>query len=251
MPRLIIIFGIIGIYIGMWIKRNEIGMLFLEKETPHLLRILNQEELHVFTIRRITKGLIIVGVGIMAFIVNQPMVVWIGLCLLAVIIVKWPELRLKTKYRKQCNQLKVEFPIWLRQLQILLQHNTVVQSLKLSYSHAPQLFKIALNDLVVELEKTPQELTLYTSFLDEYQSIEVQRAMKLLYRYNAIGSEDATRQLSRLIQATTKWLRDQRASTQSTTISIVGWWGMLPLIGVSGLFLIMMVQTVMSILERR
>lgn len=251
MPRLILISGVIVAYIGLWIKSDAIGLLFLEKETPHLLRILNQGEVTTFTRRRITKGLIILGIGIVAFSVNQPTLIWVGLCLLAVVIVKWPEIRLKTMYRTRCNQLKVEFPIWLRQLQILLQHNTVVQSLKLSHSHAPQLFKIALSDLVAELEKTPQELALYTTFLDEYQSIEVQRAMKLLYRYNAIGSEDATRQLSRLIQATTKWLRDQRASTQSTTLAIVGWWGMLPLVGVSGLFMIMMVQTVMTILERR
>lgn len=75
--------------------------------------------------------------------------------------------------------------------------------------------------------------------------------MKLLYRYNRVGSQDATRQLSRLIQATTKWLRDQRFNQQSTTISLVGWWGMLPLLGVGGLFLVMMVQTIMTLLERR
>lgn len=251
MQRIILLSVLSIAYLIAWIKKDLLGKLFLEKETEQLLHMLNRGDVNTFSSKRMTKGLIVGGVSLVSFIMNQTVIVWLGLFIGSIVMIKWPEIALKKLYQSKKSQLKIEFPIWLRQLQILLQHNTVVQSLKLSYSHAPVLFKVALNELVIELEKTPQDLMLYTSFLQEYQSIEVQRAMKLLYRYNAIGSEDATRQLSRLIQVTTKWLRDQRTSTHDSSLSAVGWWGMLPLIGVSGLFLVMMVQTIMTILERR
>lgn len=251
MERIITILIVVIIYLLLWLNKKTLEKLFLEKETPNLLRILEREEVSEFSSKRISKGLLIMGLSLLSLILNQSVIVCLSWFVLAILIIKWPALVLKQLYQKRLNQLKIEFPIWLRQLQILLQHNTVVQSLRLSQSHAPQLFKVALKDLILQLELSPHDLLLYTSFLQEYQSIEVQRAMKLLYRYNRVGSSDATRQLSRLIQATTKWLRDQRFNQQSTTISLVGWWGLLPLLGVGGLFLVMMVQTIMTLLERR
>ena len=251
MERIITILIVVIIYLLLWLNKKTLEKLFLEKETPNLLRILEREEVSEFSSKRVSKGLLILGLSLLSLILNQSVIVCLSWFVLAILIIKWPALVLKQLYQKRLNQLKIEFPIWLRQLQILLQHNTVVQSLRLSQSHAPQLFKVALKDLILQLELSPHDLLLYTSFLQEYQSIEVQRAMKLLYRYNRVGSSDATRQLSRLIQATTKWLRDQRFNQQSTTISLVGWWGLLPLLGVGGLFLVMMVQTIMTLLERR
>lgn len=251
MERLIYILIVGVIYALLWLNKKTLEKLFLEKETPILLHILEREEVSEFSSKRVTKGLLVMGLSLLSLALNLSAFVSLSWIVIAILMIKWPALVLKQLYKKRLNQLKIEFPIWLRQLQILLQHNTVVQSLRLSQSHAPQLFKVALRDLVVQLELTPHDLLLYTNFLQEYQSIEVQRAMKLLYRYNRVGSQDATRQLSRLIQATTKWLRDQRFNQQSTTISLVGWWGMLPLLGVGGLFLVMMVQTIMTLLERR
>lgn len=251
MERIITILIVVIIYLLLWLNKKTLEKLFLEKETPNLLRILEREEVSEFSSKRVSKGLLILGLSLLSLILNQSVIVCLSWFVLAILIIKWPALVLKQLYQKRLNQLKIEFPIWLRQLQILLQHNTVVQSLRLSQSHAPQLFKVALKDLILQLELSPHDLLLYTSFLQEYQSIEVQRAMKLLYRYNRVGSHDATRQLSRLIHATTKWLRDQRFNQQSTTISLVGWWGLLPLLGVGGLFLVMMVQTIMTLLERR
>jgi hypothetical protein len=251
MERLIVIIVSLSLYSFLWLNKKTLQKLFLEKETPKLLHILDRGDVEVFSKQRIHRGLWVIGLAILSYLLNQSMVTWMSLICCAVGVIKWPEVTLRRIYQRRLNQLKIEFPIWLRQLQILLQHNTVLQSLRLSQSHAPILFKVALKELVIQLEETPQDLSLYTAFLNEYQSIEVQRAMKLLYRYNAIGSDDSTRQLSRLILATTKWLRDQRSSIHSTTLSLTGWWGMLPLLGVSGLFLVMMIQTMLTLLERR
>jgi hypothetical protein len=251
MERIVVIIICLLLYGFLWLNKKTLGKLFLEKETVKLLHILERGDVDAFSSQRIKRGLLVLGLAILSYLLGQGVLNWMSLVGCAIVVIKWPEVTLKRIYQRRLNQLKIEFPIWLRQLQILLQHNTVLQSLRLSQSHAPILFKVALKELVIQLENTPQDLSLYTSFLNDYQSIEVQRAMKLLYRYNAIGSDDSTRQLSRLILATTKWLRDQRSSIHSTTLSLTGWWGMCPLLGVSGLFLVMMVQTMLTLLERR
>lgn len=251
MERIVVIIICLLLYGFLWLNKKTLGKLFLEKETVKLLHILERGDVDTFSSHRINRGLLVLGLAILSYLLGQGVLNWISLVGCSIVVIKWPEITLKRIYQRRLNQLKIEFPIWLRQLQILLQHNTVLQSLRLSQSHAPILFKVALKELVIQLENTPQDLSLYTSFLNDYQSIEVQRAMKLLYRYNAIGSDDSTRQLSRLILATTKWLRDQRSSIHSTTLSLTGWWGMCPLLGVSGLFLVMMVQTMLTLLERR
>lgn len=251
MERIVVLIICLLLYTFLWLNKKTLEKLFLEKETIKLLHILDRGDVEQFSAQRINHGLSVLGLAILSYLLGQEVLNWMSLVVCALIVIKWPEVTLKRIYQRRLNQLKIEFPIWLRQLQILLQHNTVLQSLRLSQSHAPMLFKVALKELVIQLENTPQDLSLYTSFLSDYQSIEVQRAMKLLYRYNAIGSDDSTRQLSRLILATTKWLRDQRSSIHSTTLSLTGWWGMCPLLGVSGLFLVMMVQTMLTLLERR
>lgn len=251
MERMMALWIGLGLYIFLWINKKTLERLFLEKETEHLLHILERGSCDVFSSKRLTRGLLVLGLALLSFALELGLMQSLGWVGLSLWMIKWPNIQLHQLHHKRLNQLKIEFPIWLRQLQILLQHNTVVQSLKLSSSHAPSLFKVALKELVIELEQAPHDLSLYTSFLQDYQSIEVLRAMKLLYRYNAIGSDDSTRQLSRLILATTKWLRDQRSSIQSTSLSMIGWWGMLPLMGVCGVFIVMLGQTFMTLLERR
>jgi hypothetical protein len=165
-------------------------------------------------------------------------------------VYKLPYIHLKGKFKGKVQQLKYEFPIWLRQLQILLQNNTVVVSLEKSSNLAPQLIQSHLDDFIVKLKNNPQDLTSYMYFLKNYECIEIERAMKLLFRYNSVGKEDSMRQLNRMIQTTAKWLREQRLNAQSSKNQMKQWWGMLPLFGVTIVFITMMIQTFMTLMER-
>jgi amino acid permease len=80
--------------------------------------------------------------------------------------------------------------------------------------------------------------------------MEVTRAMKLLYRYNAVGQADSVRQLNRMITTTGKWLRQQRISDQGSQSALFQWWGILPLLSVTIVFLVMMMVTITSFMER-
>lgn len=153
---------------------------------------------------------------------------------------------LKDKHKKKSNLLKFQFPIWLRQLQILLQTNTVGQSLLLSYEHAPLLIQEDLKKLIQSIESDALSITPYLNFLKSYRLCEIERAMKLLYRYNTVGKEDAYMQFNRMIQTTTKWLRNERESHHKDSLLLYEWFAMVPLLGVTVLFLAIMCEVVMN-----
>ena len=89
-------------------------------------------------------------------------------------------------------------------------------------------------------------ITPYLNFLRSYRLSEIERAMKLLYRYNTIGKDDAYHQFNRMIQTTTKWLRSEREQHHQDSLAIYEWFSMIPLIGVTILFLAIMCDVILN-----
>lgn len=166
--------------------------------------------------------------------------------LLFVLLVKMEDWKVKQKRKKESNLLKFQFPIWLRQLQILLQTNTVSQSLQLSLLYAPKLIQDDLAKLIQEINQDALNITPYLNFLSMYHLSEIERAMKLLYRYNTVGKDDAYLQFNRMIQTTTKWLRSERDQHHKDFLSSYEWLSMIPLFGVTVLFLAIMCEILMN-----
>jgi hypothetical protein len=169
---------------------------------------------------------------------------------LVFLVYRWPYMKLKKRFDGSVQRLKYEFPIWLRQLQILLQSNTVAVSMEISIPMAPLMIRSHLFHLISQIRQSPQNIRTYTDFLSGYRLMEVTRAMKLLYRYNAVGQADSVRQLNRMITTTGKWLRQQRIDDQGSQSALFQWWGILPLLSVTIVFLVMMMVTITSFMER-
>jgi hypothetical protein len=169
---------------------------------------------------------------------------------LVFMVYRWPYMKLMKKFNGTIQHLRYEFPIWLRQLQILLQSNTVAVSMEISIPMAPLMIRSQLHQLINQIRQTPQQIDTYTDFLSGYRLMEVTRAMKLLYRYNAVGQADSVRQLNRMITTTGKWLRQQRIQDQGSQSALIQWWGILPLLSVTVVFLVMMMVTITSFMER-
>lgn len=131
---------------------------------------------------------------------------------------------------------------------MLLQTNTVSQSLKLSYDYAPDLIKNDLKILIDGIDKDALNITPYLNFLKSYRISEIERAMKLLYRYNTVGKDDAYIQFNRMIQTTTKWLRGERDEHHKNSLALYEWISILPLFGVTILFLAIMCEVIMNML---
>jgi hypothetical protein len=241
---------IIMLWLLLMINRGILSDLFMEKDAEQLLKMTDGPSISKFMNQRLLQSLSLVLLVVLSIYLQGSLLhvlIWI---VVAVLVYKLPYIRLKGKFRSKVQQLKYEFPIWLRQLQILLQNNTVVVSLEKSTNLAPQLIQSHLEDFIIQLKSNPQDLMSYMYFLKSYECIEIERAMKLLFRYNTVGKEDSMRQLNRMIQTTAKWLREQRLDVQSSKNQMKQWWGMLPLFGVTIVFITMMIQTFKTLMER-
>ena len=178
---------------------------------------------------------------------NYSLVYLCFIFILFLLIFKLEYIKRKQEEKKKLKQLKFQFPIWLRQLQILLQCNNVIHALRISKEAAPILIKEDLNVLISKIEKDSIQFQPYLEFLSQYHLPEIERAMKLLYRYQMVGQQDTDIQFQRMIQTTTKWLRSERETRNDEKMMIYQWWGILPLMGVTVLFMCLMSEILINL----
>ncbi|MDP3306420.1 MAG: hypothetical protein Q8S15_10120 [Erysipelotrichaceae bacterium] len=220
-----------------------------ESDLDHLCRMSNVE-LDYFQFNRLKVALRASLILPFLMFVKVSWSMQLPFIVLVVLVYRWPYMNLVKRFNGSIQHLRYEFPIWLRQLQILLQSNTVAVSMEISIPMAPLMIRAQLHQLIHQIRQAPQQIDTYTDFLSGYRLMEVTRAMKLLYRYNAVGQADSVRQLNRMITTTGKWLRQQRIQDQESQSVLLQWWGILPLLSVTVVFLVMMMVTITSFMER-
>ncbi len=167
-----------------------------------------------------------------------------------IFVYKSPYLRLKHQARKHIQLVRYQFPIYLRQLQILLQNNTVVNAVEQSLAYVPEVLKDDIHVFHSALLEDSRSLSTYITQMQAYQLPEITRAFKWLYRYQSIGSQDAYRQFNRMILSTSKWLRQARIHQKQNAVGIYQWMGMLPLVGVTVVFISAMLSVALTLFER-
>ncbi len=241
---------ILVLWLLLLINRDVLSMLVKEKDVDQLLKMTSSTSSKKFQDKRLLQSLSVVLLIVLSIYFQWQLLYVLIWVVVAIVLYKLPYIQLKNSFKQKVKQLKYEFPIWLRQLQILLQNNTVVVSLNHSQKFAPEIIRNHLAEFIVKLQLDPQNLRTYIEFLEEYECVEVERAMKLLYRYNTVGKQDSMKQLNRMISSTSKWLREQRLDRQDGQSQVKQWWGMLPLFGVTIVFITMMMQTFTTLLER-
>lgn len=224
------------------ISQNSVNLFFL---------ILEKENASLWQRRRYTRSLYYRWIWLLS-------VVWfsshqVDLLMMSLMLGHYlmPWIQLRSKVKKQADLIRYQFPIYLRQLQILLQNNTVVKAIELSIPQAPSYLRRELNALHQRLMSEPGRLGSYTAFMSHLDQSEIQRAMKWLYRFENTGQKDASRQFNRMIASTSKWLRQERQYAKQKRLMISQWLGMIPLIGVTMVFLSTMMSVLMTMFERR
>ncbi len=223
--------------------------LLREKDLELLLAITKEATLERFEHHRMKQTMLVLvlllGWPLYAFQVSYGAAVLFGACL----VYKMPYYRVRNKQKRLLSQLRYEFPLWLRQLQVLLQTNTVLTALERSLADAPKILQSSIEVLIAKIELDPIGMQPYLEFMQEFEIYEIQKAMKLLYRYHFVGAEESYRQFHRMIEATAKWLRQGRKDHKAQRILLLEWLGLLPLFGVTLMFLVMMVVVILDMMK--
>jgi hypothetical protein len=178
--------------------------------------------------------------------INFMMIYVLGL----ILVYQIPAFLIVHEASKRVALVRYQFPIYLRQLQVLLQNNTVVKTIELSLDFIPEVLTDDITDLFYKIKEEPLELKHYLDCMKQYDLPEIHRAMKWLYRYQSIGYQDAYRQFNRMIVSTSKWLRKSRQELREQNVMVVQWLGLMPLFGVTLVFIAAMMSVALSLFER-
>lgn len=236
--------------------------MFEKKYKNALLKMIEEEELrefqksiHDFNIEKFMmsrlKCMNIILVNILWIpMTRKPLRYLIVLISLSFFVYKIPYFKVKRKIKKMIDEIEMSFPIWIRQLQILLQSNTVVVSLNKSLKTTPELMKKELEILIDHLEAEPLCYQYYAEFLNQYELVQISRAMKCLYRCSIEGKKSSYRELEQLSHSTSSWIRNKRKSRKETQLLIYQWWGIVPLIGVTIVFLVIMINVIGNLMGK-
>jgi hypothetical protein len=226
--------------------RDWITIHLMEGDFRKCCRITGEKQPEILMAKRWDKARKTLPILLLSTFMKPPLQVELILMLAVAYQYESSFLRMRMQTRKLKSQIRYQFPIYLRQIQVLLQNNTVVTSIERSQVYAPSLFQEEVAYLAGQLRERPQDLDPYLDFLSFYELPEIARAMKLLYRYNTVGQADSYHQLNRMIQSTSKWLREERVSRKQSALLVYQWWGMVPLFGVTLLFLSVMMNILMT-----
>ena len=148
---------------------------------PYFIRFLNNEKTAInlnnseeALIKRLRKSKIVLVLLIFWNIFDYSFIYLIAVLGLFMFMLNIDGIKANNQLIKEKNLLKFQFPIWLRQLQILLQTNTVSQSLHLSYDYAPSLIKKELKRFIKEIENDALNISPYLNFLKFYRLNEIE-----------------------------------------------------------------------------
>lgn len=246
---IIFFYGIALLFYWLFEKsvKHFITTYVYEDQLPTILIQFNDLEFKDFQNKRYEKTSLILLLLLLLPLLKFN-VYFVLLCLLmSVFEYKRPYVLLLRKYNRQLSEIRFQFPIWLRQIQILLYNNNVLNAIEISIQSAPNIMKNELVELVGKLRLNPNDINAFTSFMSNYNIQEIERALKLLYRAYVIEQDDASIQIGRMINSTTKWMRSERQFRQEDSLKLFEWIGIIPLFGVTIVFLIMMASLISNL----
>lgn len=157
--------------------------------------------------------------------------------------------KLQRQFLKIQVELKYEFPIWLRTLQMLLMDNTVVVALKISAENAPKLIKNDLNVLIKKITDDPWDVTAFDNFLTEYEMIEIRKSMRTLQRLHRGNLSNINEQLETMYERSVDWIEIERVQYFKNKRDVKSWIAILPMFNVTVLFVVQMFLTIVSVIE--
>jgi hypothetical protein len=250
MEKIILSVAILMIWIGLDTSILRLLKILPETKLEKAMTILQLKRcddwMHKrYHVLRIYRFGLVFGMFVDSY-VNFIMVFIVGL----IALYQWPAYRITYQAAQRVALVRYQFPIYLRQLQVLLQNNTVVKTIELSLDFVPKVLADDITKLYNDIKEEPLELKHYLNCMKQYDLPEIHRAMKWLYRYQSIGYQDAYRQFNRMIVSTSKWLRKSRQEQRQQNVMLVQWLGMMPLFGVTLVFISAMMSVALSLFER-
>lgn len=111
------------------------------------------------------------------------------------------------------KEITIAFPMWLMDVSLLLQTNNVEVAIRKAYYTAPEVLKPELEILFEKLDETPESITPYLEFMQDFDVPEIQSSMRMLYSLSQGSGGDFEDQIKEIIQHNNRMMQKANALT--------------------------------------
>ncbi len=147
----------------------------------------------------------------------------------------------KMKYTAHKDRItkavKIEFPVWLREIALNLQSYTVINAIENSTENCADVMKPFLEDFLSKVQDDPTDIEPYDKFFDGLDYPDAVTAMKMLYSLQGLKESEMNKQINSLITRNQDLLAKSEKLRNSDSLGGVDALGFVPVI----LFMIMLI----------
>lgn len=194
------------------------------------------------------KASLFTPIIILGFILSNPTFIVIGI-IGTVFGYFQNSLIYKSKKNSVERELKIEFPLWLRDIALNLHNFVVTRAIRNSYDTAPTVLKPYLYDFINEIEKNPNSIVPYQNFLNEYNIPNLSNVMRTLYSIKQLGEVDSQNQITSLITRNQKMLANAEKIRNEDSLTGIGFISLAPILLASISLIINMILMMMEFIS--
>lgn len=126
------------------------------------------------------------------------------------------------------RSMEIEFPVWLREISLNLNHLTVLNAIENSLNTVSYPFRCELKTFLRDAKADPTSIAPYSSFLHEYDLEDGRSSMKVLYGIQNLGRENMRSRVNGLIERNEEMLAKSETIRNDDSISGIEFIGYLP-----------------------
>lgn len=198
----LIFYIIIFMYVEKLLSKSYLDLELDLQSYDDYLRTLNRvENYNRKTVLK--KGLICVTISLgccfLMHIINQSFMM-IPIVLLFTFIAYQPIFTYKNDKKKVLKEINKAFPVWIRNMVLLLQINTVNVAIQESLKTCPLVMRPHVEKLLKGIEENPASSKPFDDFCKEYDNSDIKQTVSFLYYLTNFGSEDMLDQLDYIVK---------------------------------------------------
>lgn len=134
--------------------------------------------------------------------------------------------------KKLSKEIEKAFPMWLRSVALAMQTENVHMALTKTLKQAPYVLQSELEKVLDNIEKRPESLKSYMTFLEDFDLKEIRSVFMMFYSMNAFGSEgeQSTEQLDEMISRNNKLAIKAEKLANEDSLASFNLYAMMPML---------------------
>lgn len=117
-----------------------------------------------------------------------------------ILMITAPFTQRKGAVRRIKNDLYCGFTEWLRDLAVNLENKPLLSAVEDTYEGCPVIMKEPLEKFIYEIELNPSDIMPYYSFLSEFEVMDIQSAVRMLYSIGDLDRESMNQTINALVR---------------------------------------------------